>query len=453
MKKEFRWDSVILSIIVLLFSSCSAWEDEMGKDLLPPGDKVFLFHDTIFEIHAYPVSGIPLETSDRTLQSTTLYLLGSLEDTIVGTSKATVFTQFNTTATFQPGPNTEIDSMIFFLYIENFITGNGNEPFTIQLHEATERFYMDSIYYSDYQAEGRYNPVPLAEMTVLPSSQDTVEFLIQDPAFIQKFLDVQTDTALFRNDSIFKDYFNGFYLTAFSQAPEGAMSLVGPSNKVTRLAFRFANDSTEIDTTEGRDFYWATFTINEYYSQKINVFEHDYSNTYLEGIIDRDSVEIPYCYVQGMQGVNTKFTFTGLEEWIDNGPVAINSATLVFDVLPEEFSGITLSALPGRLMVFTELDNGKLENLYDYFTVAQVDDKRFGGILEAESKGMFYDTTYTYRFNIGLHFQAMVDGAKPDYNFRLQLYDTPKNPKISKVWSNLQGNPRRIRLEVVYLKL
>src|SRR4030042_2466093 len=103
-------------------------------------------------------------------------------------------------------------------------------------------------------------------MSVLPSAQDTVEFLIRDPAFIQKFLDVQTDTSLFRNDSIFKDYFNGFYLTASSQAPEGAMCLVGPSNKVTRLAMRYANDSTEVDTTAGRVYAGATFPTTKYSS-------------------------------------------------------------------------------------------------------------------------------------------------------------------------------------------
>ncbi len=102
-------------------------------------------------------------------------------------------------------------------------------------------------------------------------------------------------------------------------------------------------------------------------------------------------------------------------------------------------------------MVYTELDNGTLENLYDFVILSQVEGDQFGGILEPESKGMFSDTTYSYRFNMGLHFQSMIDGAKPDSSFRLQLYDAVNNPKISKLWSNLSSNPTRIRLEIAYL--
>jgi hypothetical protein len=66
---------------------------------------------------------------------------------------------------------------------------------------------------------------------------------------------------------------------------------------------------------------------------------------------------------------------------------------------------------------------------------------------------MFSDTTYTYRFNMGLHFQSMLDGAKSDNDFILQVNDGLINPRYSKLWSNLPANPRRIRLEIVYLKL
>ena len=121
--------------------------------------------------------------------------------------------------------------------------------FTIQLHEATERIYMDSIYYSNYDMEGAYNPEVLAEVTITPQAGDTVPMLIQNQAFIQKFLDVQDDSALFANDSIFKDYFKGFYLTASSIAGDGAIAVVIPSNIITRLSLKYANDSTEVDST------------------------------------------------------------------------------------------------------------------------------------------------------------------------------------------------------------
>jgi hypothetical protein len=446
------WVIAIGMIAMGLLSSCNTWQQDMGQDLLPPGDDVFLFHDTIFDIHSFPVTGKRHLTSDVSQSSTTIYLLGQLEDTIVGVSEATLFTQFNSTNTFQPAPNTEIDSILLHLFIPGY-EGNLDGTVTFSVYEATERLYMDSLYYSDYEAEGRYNPMVLAELDHKPSDSDTIEILIQDQAFIQKFLDVSADTLLFLSDSLFKDYFNGFYLTATSTAPGGTMAAVVLSDLVSRMTVKYANDSTEVDITAGKDFTWATFGINEYYSQKINMFNHDYSSTYLGGIINKDSLVTPFSYLAGIGGVDTKLFFTNFEEWLGEEKVAVNAATLIFDVLPEEISGIALEDLPQQLMIYTELDDGLLEYTYDFIATNSIDESLFGGSLETVSKGMFSDTTYTYRFNMNLHVQSMVDGVKLDNNFRLQIRDAKRNPKIAKLWSNFYTNPSRIRLEVVYIKL
>lgn len=457
MKKKDLWVGAVILTTILLFSSCTAWEPELGQDLLPPGDQVFLFHDTIIEIPAYTISGLPLETSDHSLNPAIPYLLGALTDTLTGISEASLFTHINTTLSYKPAPNTEIDSLMFSLYISDYY-GDDEAPFTIQLHESIKRIYKDSIYYSDFQAEGAYDPEILAEVTITPQKGDTVPMLIENQAFIQKFLDVQDDSALFANDSIFKDYFKGFYVTATSASSEGAVAVVLPSNIITRLSMKYANDSTEVDSTIERDFRWATFTVNEFTSQKINVFEHDYSGTAVEGIIDNPEIESPYCLVQGMAGLNTAFSFGGLDEWLEEegSKVAINSASLVFDTYPEELGGLPPQDLASRLLIFSLEEANSTEPLQDLRVIYQGtsgDDSQFGGQLRAESKGMFFDTTFNYRFNIPLHFQSMVDGVDLPNSFVLQTYSSKTKPEVSKIWSNLYTNPKRIRLEIVYIKV
>lgn len=456
MKKKDLWVVVVTVASIWLFSSCSAWEPDLGQDLLPAGDQVFMFHDTIIEIPAYTISGVPLETSDRSYQPTTPYLLGKLTDSITGIAEATLFTQYNITPGYYPAPNTVIDSLVFSLFLSGYY-GNMEDQFTIQLHEATRRVYMDSIYYSDYNMEGAYDPRVLAEVTITPQAGDTVPMLIQDQDFIQKFLDVQDDSALFANDSIFKDYFNGFYLTASSSSSEGSVAVVIPSNIITRLSLKYANDSTEVDSTAERDFRWATFTVNEFSSQKINIFENDYSGLPIEELIDNPNIETPYCFVQGMGGVNTSFHFGNLEEWLlRDDKVAITAANLVFDLYPEENGGLPPEDQASRLMLYYQTGQDTLAPLYDLLTLfqgTQGDDSQFGGQLRAISKGMFFDTTYRYTFNIPLHFQYMVDGADLPNSFVLQNYEAKRNPKVSQIWSNLYTNPKRIRLEVVYIKL
>ena len=159
--------------------------------------------------------------------------------------------------------------------------------------------------------------------------------------------------------------------------------------------------------------------------------------------------------MQGLAGVNTALSFKNLDEWIEGGKVAITSAKLVFDLPPEDLTGISLENQPDRLVVYSDSDGDSLSYLYDQQALLENlnDDSEFGGYLQPSSKGMFFDTTYTYQFNMGLHFQSMVDGVDLDNKFRLRLYDTKRNPEISTLWSNLYTNPKRIRLEVVYIKL
>lgn len=447
--------SAIFGLIVLL-SSCNIGDDGLGSDVLPPGDIAEVYHDTVFEFDAYAVSGQPLVTSEVYYSANRLMLVGSLVDSIVGKSEGSVMTQFNATATYRVGTNLEIDSLYLALYINDFV-GDLEQELNLSLYEFTERLYIDSVYYSDFDAEGKYNPVPLAQMTITPEANQSYNLLIEDQAFIDKFLAVQADTTVFYNDSIFKDYFNGFYITAEAVSSEGTMARIQVASPLSSLTMRYANDSTDVDSTAERDFAYAYFSIDEYAAQKINLLEHDYSGTYLGEIIDDENAISPYSYVQGIGGVNTRYSFAGLQEWMDQAPIIINSAILVFDVVPEEESGILYDDLPSRMMISTLLEDNSLEQIYDYNVLWYSDPtkqaSRFGGYLKADSQGMFSDTTYNYRFNMGLHFQSMVDGEKTDNDFLIQVADGLVNPQFSKLWSNLPTNQQRIRLELVYLKL
>jgi len=453
MKKKDLWVYMVILIMAGIISSCQISDIELGEDLLPQGDNVILFHDTIFDIHSYPITSRPFITSERSVNADRTLLLGNLYDTIVGSSKASLLSQFNTNFSFASGANMEVDSVMLYLQLQDY-EGDMGEEITIRVYELTERISLDSVYYSDYSAEGKYNPVPLVEKSMMPENGATLAFLIEDQDFRDKFLALGLDTSLFRNDSIFKDYFNGFYIEAESASPEGAMARVHLASSDTYLSLKYASDSTQVDSIPGVEFRWSQFTIDEYNCQKVSVFEHDFSGTHLSGIIDNESANSPYCYVQGMAGVNTKFSFEFIEEWMAKNPIAISSASLIFKVVPEAESGISYDDLPHRLMMGTILEDGSYESIYDYYVLlANSQSTRFGGYKKAESEGLFFDTTYIYQFNMGLHFQSMVDGAKLDKDFVLQLNDKNNNVQISKLWSNISANKSRIRLEVAYLKL
>ena len=451
MKKDL-WVYVAVLCLAGCITSCEISDRELGVDLIPSGDNVNLYHDTIFDIHTYPVTSSPVITSETSYNPETLYLLGNWQDTIVGRAEASVVMQFNNNGNFVNGPNMEIDSVMLFVYVEDYF-GDMDEEITITAYELTERIYMDSLYYADHDIDQSFNPVPLAVKSFMPKEQDTLDFLITNQDFIDKFLALE-DTLYTSRDSIFKDYFNGLYLTATSPSSKGTMARIQPSNDYTLLSVKYANDSTEVDTTAERDFRWTQFSIEEAYAQKINIFEHDFTGTALEGVIDNDNAALPYCYVQGMAGVNTRFSFPSLETWMEQTRVSITSAFLVFDVVPEEESGIFYDDLPNRLMIGSILEDESFQPVYDYVVlVNNSSSSLFGGYKTSVSTGMFSDTTYTYKFRIPLHFQSIIDGAKTNHDFILKVGDGRNNPQISKLWGNLPANPHRIRLEIVYIKL
>ncbi len=456
MNKKDLWVFMIISIMVVLISSCQISDMELGADLLPPGDNVLLYRDTIFDINAYAVSGKRVATYETRMVDNRLFLLGNLHDTIVGTSKASIVTQVNTNFAFRSGPNMEIDSLMLYLYIQDYL-GDMDQEITVRVYELTERIFIDSSYYSDYDLAGSFDTQPLVEKSFIPANGSKLEFLIEDQDFLNKFLALGEDTTLFKTDSIFKDFFNGLYIEAESASTDGTMARVHLTSPESLLSLKYANDSTQIDSIAGVEYEWSAFTIDQFFCQKINTFEHNHDGTFLSSIIDKDSAKAPYCYVQGMAGVNTRLSFESLEQWIEMGPIAISSATLVFDVVPEDESGILDDDLPNRLMIGSLLEDEAYEPVYDFFVLLANDPNRtaadFGGYIKGVSKGLFSDTTYNYRFNMALHFQSMIDGLKTDNDFILRLADKSTNPKITKLWSNLPANRKRIRLEIVYLRL
>lgn len=224
MKKNELWGYMIVSIMAGLISSCQISDLELGQDLLPPGDDVILFHDTIFDINAYAVSGKHNPTSE-TFNANKLLLLGTLQDTIVGTSKATFITQYNSNSSFIAGPNMEIDSLMLFFYVRDYF-GDTNQEINIRVYELTERIYMDSVYSSDYDPAGKFNPSPLVEKNFIPGENGRLEFLIEDQDFRNKFLALSSDTSLVNNDSIFKNAFRGFYVEADASSGDGTMARI-----------------------------------------------------------------------------------------------------------------------------------------------------------------------------------------------------------------------------------
>jgi hypothetical protein len=133
--------------------------------------------------------------------------------------------------------------------------------------------------------------------------------------------------------------------------------------------------------------------------------------------------------------------------WKDSGLVAINGAFLEFEVVPDSISGIDRSSLPDRMMLLTDRGDYQ-EVLYDFV----VDAGKFDGYLRPVTEGIFFDTSYVYRFNIGLHYQNVIDGSLENYDLILKPINFQTSNNFVKLWSNYSRTQGSLRLKVVYTK-
>ena len=162
--------------------------------------------------------------------------------------------------TFRNGPNMEIDSLVLYPLHRQDYVGDMNEEITVRVYEFTERIYMDSYIIPIIDLRGKYNPVPLVEKSFIPEDATTLDILIEDQDFLDKFLAIRiryipisemiqysriisTDCTLKLNRLPRRELWPGFILPMQS----------------SRLALKYANDSTQIDSTEGREYRWSQF--------------------------------------------------------------------------------------------------------------------------------------------------------------------------------------------------
>lgn len=451
MMKKVLW--VFLAGLVLAVSSCGYDIDDLGEDILPPGDSVGVKRDTIIEIASYPMTPFPVRSSENIYEpaSGRLMVIGQQEDSIFGTTRASIMTQVNTTNLYLRALNTEIDSMRLSVQVFDYLDDR-DQDFIIRVYELTEPLYMDTTYYSDHETAGAYDPAPITEFQYSPDGSEILEIPIEDRAFMDHMAMILSDTLVMENDSLFKEHFNGFYLTAESLHEQGDFVQVQLNAVSSGLDIHYRNDSTRLDL--GEPWKWVKFGIDPVYSQKIQIHEHDYTGTRLESYLD-DPLAMPgHAWVQGMNGVNTRLSLSSLADWIsDTSEVIISSATLVFEVVPEEESGVLYEDLPERLMLFTALPNDSMEYVYDHL-VNMDTPSAFGGYKKAVSDGLFdTDTTYRYSFNMGLHFQYMVDGEKTDNDFILQVSNQMMDPASSLLRAAHPSKNTGLRMEIVYLEL
>ncbi len=457
-KKKFlvgnllKFRLTIYAALLFVLVSCEPENGKLGIDLFPPSDTILVYTDTIYDIDARLVTSPPVFTSVNfaNLNSDRIFLLGALNDTITGQSRADIATQVTFTAMGNFGADpTKVDSLRMLLYCKD-VVGDTSQDMRILIYELTEKLSADEVYYSDYDIEGKYDPLPLVDEVISPKENTFYNFDITNVDFRDRIWQAIRDSAFLSVDSI-KQKFYGFYITSEVTGDSHLMAKMGLANPISRFGFKYVHDSVSIDTVEAEDWDWYHMNFNEYYTQKVNMFHHDFSGIAIAEKLDNPAASVPVLYAQGMAGVNVQLSIPGFDRYLDSTGISINSARLVFEVLPDTISGIDSDDYPYNIMLSSLTSDSKREVIYDYLTNTS---SGFGRLIRSNSVSAFLNPLYMYKFNLGLHFQTVIsgDGGMENRDLILYMNDPASSTEIIKLWSNDSEHKKSLRLELVYTK-
>jgi len=435
--------------LVITLGSCTDNINDLGKDLLLPGDLVSV--GKVIEkgtIKAYTLTDEKQRTDEPSYN-----LLGTFNDPVFGKTTADFACQFRLTGYPDFSKNARVDSLVLYLlYME--IYGDTVTPQKIKVYELASDLDLDQKYYQDINLKslakgeilGEKNYVPKFKLDSLSNDygstkkvpRDTVvqELRIKlDQKLIQKLL--AADSLTWSDNDKFLKYFKGLYIESGDLNAGGSIMRIYTLASGSRMVMHFHNDVA--------DSLYYDYNINEN-SARVNRFAHDYSKTKfalnLDKLLNQDSL----IYLQTTGGLRNKILIPDLENWTNLIPdynknaenIAINQAELIFQV--DTIVSDTAKYIPPQQLVLTAIDKDGKEYLPSDVAFSSL---YYGGTYNSSDK--------TYRFNIAKHMQEVIEKKKENYGFYLST--AFRSATFRRVALKGATSKTGIKLEITYSKI
>lgn len=373
-------------LIVFIVASCKKDPYELGLDLLPPSDTLYVDLFDTASVQAYSV----LEDSMRTDELSS-FVLGSIMDPIFGKTTASFYTQFLLESEqVDFGVNPRLDSLVLVLYYQD-VYGDTNTLQQVRVYEMSESLLIDTSYYSN-QSVGTY-PLELGSVTYMPRPHDSVMNYGKNTAphlriNLSNHSNYLGNKILFAPETVlssipeFLKFFKGLYVEAMPVNAQGALVNFASSDNLSRLVLYFHND----DKGDSLHFNMPV----DVAAARFNTFNHhgyqDASPEFKQQVLYHDTaLGKNQLFLQAMAGVKIKLRLPFIRSLKALGPIAINSAVLTFKNPDPDTSW----SPPPQLTIFKVDTAGKLGVLIDEAEGANY----FGGFYNKDTREYWFRMT------------------------------------------------------------
>ena len=431
-------------VMVVIFWGCKSDINDLGKDLLFPGDLVNVRNHSEKNIMAYTFTDGNQRTDEAVFN-----LLGTFNDPLFGKTTADFACQFRLSGypdslkkiSIKP----QIDSLVLSLVYRE-VYGDTITPQHFKVYELGSDLDIDQKYYqntdlksmSKAELVGEKNYTPKFKLDSLTSTYGSTKAIPKDTTIQeiriklnQHLLDklLAADSLTWSDNDKFIKYFKGLYIEADDLTQGGSILKVNTLGNGSRIAIHYHTNTT--------DSLIYIYNINSS-SARVNRFAHDYSKTVFAAHLDKTDVQDSLIYLQTTGGLRSKIFIPNLGTWSDSTNIAINRAELIFQI-DSTITDLT-KFRPSEQLVLTAIDkDGK-----EYFP----SDLAFSSLYYG---GTYNSADKTYRFNIAKHLQEVIEKKKDNYGFYLST--AFRSSTFRRVVLKGVTSKTGIRFEVAYSKI
>jgi hypothetical protein len=423
----------IPALFALLLISCEEKPTTFGNNILPESDFATIISTDTLSVWSFT----DFDDSVRTDQSN-ISLLGQIRDPYFGTTTCEFVSQVRLKPAWDDKPFV-IDSVKLYLRVFH-MSGPNNSGNMLNISEIADQIYTNSPYYSKnpVNTTGYRVSVPLPTL-----KKDSISDIVIDmPLSFGEYLLRDTSMLFYSNTKPdFRSFLKGFYFQISQPSDPTLISLSLESPSLGGESYNFFTIYTH-DGTLLKEAYFILDAVNE--NARYNRFQHDLSTADPDKMIKHvnDGYRDTLSYLQYLNGVYTRITFPGLENFkksLNNARVSVNKGSLS---IPVYFDGVTFkgSTVPSSLNLRYKTKDGYKYDTPDYYV--DQNHKFFDGNLDSIAR--------VYNFNIAYYVNSYLLDATGTIKPELEVYQL--NTGIKNVIFKANNNKTPVKFEFTYTK-
>jgi hypothetical protein len=428
--------SLIALTVLFALAGCKKDDRILGTDVQPEGDALAGETRTM-NVSAYSEKGDSIISFNSQFK-----FLGAYYEPVFGETKVGLYLNANTTLvdfTFPTTSTVIATDITLAVDVLNYY-GDPGATLTYSVYAIDSSLNAKRNYYT---SNNRYHASRRLIAVHTGSTEDTVQVIRipLDKTYINNMI---LDAPNLKDNATFQKTYKGFYIEASRAGNDGVIRRVDLHSGRSGLFITYRTD-----TVSGNKSFLFTFSGTE--SAKYNTITYDPSAaaSALKSQLSGDTTSASeIIYVKGFGNIHARIKIPDISSIADSFRVSVNRAELSL-FIDESYAGNSRYRLPLNMALLPLDARGRDSIATDQLNAG--DNSRYDGNYDEVQK--------RYVFNIARHVQAILNGKRSNYGFRLEVTDpqilfTPlRDTRMERVVLYGTGKSLKPKFTVNYVKL